>query len=115
MKDFKDKEFVNVSQMSPKLRELLDDMRHIYGAPITVTSSYRSSGSTGKRDSAHELGPSGHWDAVDIRSDTSRNRYLLVSAAYLAGFRRIGVYDRHIHVDVAEDLDQDVMWIGVSS
>ena len=38
----------------------------------------------------------------------------IISGALLAGFRRIGVYDRHVHLDVDEKLPQDVMWWGVS-
>jgi len=36
------------------------------------------------------------------------------AALLQAGFRRIGIYDKHIHADIDKTLPQDVMWWGVS-
>ena len=114
LKYFKPNEFSHAETIDPMLAKQLDEMRSIYNAPIYITGSYRDS-TDGPRTSAHTIGSHGFWQAVDIRCSDSEGRFLLVSAAYLAGFRRIGVYDRHIHIDVAEEgFDQDVMWMGVS-
>ena len=113
MTHFNDDEFTNVENMDPMLGRMLDYMRTAYGGPITITSSYRAH--TDPRTSAHEIDARGLWQAVDIRVSTSRSRFGLVEAARKAGFRRIGIYDRHIHVDIAEaPFDQDVLWIGES-
>ena len=114
MTHFSDDEFDNVENMDPMLGRMLDYMRTAYGGPITITSSYRAH--TDPRTSAHEIDARGIWQAVDIRVSSSRARFGLVGAALKAGFRRIGVYDKHIHVDIAEEpFGQDVMWFGVSS
>ena len=113
MRYFDEKEFIHAKTMDPMLRTMLDHMRHLYGKPIIITSSYRKASDT--RTSAHQIGPNGFWQAVDIRCDASGPRFGMVSAAMLAGFRRIGVYDQHIHVDVADEgFDPDVLWIGKS-
>lgn len=62
-------------------------------------------------DGAHGLGL-----GADIDTPTSRSRYYLLKAAFLLGFRRLGIYDLHVHVDAAhgEGFDQDVAWHGKS-
>ena len=113
MTHFSDDEFTNVENMDPMLGRMLDYMRTKYGSPITITSSYRAH--TGERSSAHEVDARGLWQGVDIRVSTSRSRFGLVGAALKAGFRRIGVYNRHIHLDIAEEgFAQDVIWLGQS-
>jgi zinc D-Ala-D-Ala carboxypeptidase len=52
--------------------------------------------------------------AVDLACASSRNRMKMVSALIVAGFKRIGVYDRHLHADCDPDLPQEVMWVGKS-
>ncbi len=52
--------------------------------------------------------------AVDIRCKDSHKRARFVAALTAAGFCRIGLYDLHIHVDIAVDRPQNVLWIGVS-
>ncbi len=111
---FAPEEFKHYGEMDPLLGKMLDDMRHILNGPITITGSWRRAGD--KRTSAHQVNRDGFWQGVDIRCSDSGQRFLLVSAAYLAGFRRIGLYDRHLHLDVAEDgFDQDVCWLGGKS
>lgn len=114
LKHFAPKEFKHYSEMSPELGRMLDDTRHILNDKIIITGSWRRSAN--ERTSAHQVSSSGLWEAVDIRCSESRERFLLVSAAYLAGFRRIGLYDRHVHLDVAEEnFDHDVCWLGGKS
>lgn len=110
---FLPKEVENPYTMSMTLLNMLGDLRVNYGGPIQITSSYRPLNAE-KRTSAHQPNVRGQWEAVDLRCGTSWQRYLLVRSAYAVGFRRIGIYNLHIHVDVAIDLAQDVTWIGVS-
>ena len=113
MRYFENKEFIHAKTMDPMLRKMLDDMRHAYGKPIVITGSNRPPSTP--RTSAHQLGSHGFWQAVDIRCDASGPRFELLSAAYLVGFRRIGIYDKHIHLDVADEgFDPDVLWLGTS-
>lgn len=52
--------------------------------------------------------------AVDLKVPSSRARYYMLEALFAVGFTRIGVYDKHIHVDTSPDHDPYVCWTGVS-
>lgn len=108
---FSASEFTEPDRMETQLLLALDETRKKAATPIYVTSSYR------------EGDPKSHgrgW-AVDIadnregRECSSRWRYAVVRAALGSGFRRIGVYDRHIHLDMDPDLPPAVLWWGTSS
>ena len=49
--------------------------------------------------------------AIDIRCNTSRNRFLVVNALLKAGFKRIGVGKTFVHADDSETHDQEVIWL----
>lgn len=98
------------TNLSYELLIKLQATRYQAGVPMFVSSGYRH-GDTG----AH-----GYGDAVDVSDNGvgdpvgSRWRYEVLKAALAVGFTRIGVYDRHIHLDVSESLDQNVVWWGTS-
>ncbi len=74
------------------------------GYVFDISSGYRDGG-----------GCHGEGKAVDIACKDSSLRWKILKALVLARFRRIGVYDGHIHVDVCEEpFAQDVIWVGVS-
>ena len=104
-------EFKYPDKISHDLLYLLDDIRSIARVPIYVTSDYRPTVNT----SSHHLGL-----AVDIsdnlegREPTSRWRIRVLRAALSRNVARIGIYDRHIHIDISETHDQDVAWWGSS-
>lgn len=103
-------EFVQPDRMQPSLVSKLDLARDDAGVPIQITSSYRHGD-----DKAHGRG----W-AVDLSDNlvgdacASHWRFRVVRALLRQGFARIGVYDRHIHVDLDPDLPQQVLWWGTS-
>ena len=74
-----------------------------------LNSAYRSGawelshGRTGT--SAHTKG-----QAVDIRCNTSANRYKIIAAALRCGIKRIGVAHTYIHLDNSKTHAQDVIW-----
>ena len=86
----------------------LDDARKFAGRPFVITSGIRGPRHDGD-NSAHITG-----HAVDIRCPDSRMRWHMLDALYSVGFRRIGIYDRHIHVDNDPTKPQDVTWVGIS-
>ena len=90
--------------MSHELLRRLDDARAMAKIPFRITSAYRMGD-----DGAH-----GSGEAVDIGCTSSRARYHIVNSLLLTGFNRIGVYDKHVHADVSETRDQDVIWWGTS-
>ena len=107
---FKPHEFTTPSKLSKELLVRLDHARQIAEVPFFITSDYRFAD-----HKAHGLGL-----AVDVADDpyadgiTSTWRMTVVKAALGAGFRRIGVYDKHIHLDIWEGVIQDVLWVGQS-
>jgi hypothetical protein len=104
LKHFKPSEFSSPEKMSRKLLTRLELLRTHVGFPIKVTSSYRADSTT-----SH-----GRGTGVDLRCVGSAERFAILTSAVRLGFRRIGIYDKHVHLDVDELSDQDVVWWGKS-
>ena len=114
-KYFKDSEFrkctpsCTIGQMDDDFLRLLDCVREAAGIPLVLNSAYRSRdyelahGRSG--NSAHTRGC-----AVDIRCNTSANRFRIVRAAIGWGFTRIGIGETFVHLDSDDTLPQGVMW-----
>lgn len=93
----------------------LDRAREFYGHPIIITSGYRdperNTSVGGVSDSAHCTG-----QAVDIRAPLDfEMREKLAWALGAAGFWRIGIYSKHMHADVSQDLPSPACWFGGDS
>lgn len=88
---------------------LLDKVREKANIPLVLNCAYRSrewdlaKGRTG--NSAHTRGK-----AVDIRCNTSENRYKIIRAALECGICRIGVGSNFIHLDNDGSLTQNVIF-----
>lgn len=110
LEHFRPEEFDHPDEVSELLLLQLEAARDIAGLPFYITSDYRPGDPR-----AH-----GRGNAVDFRLSprpapiSGRARWTVTRALLAASFRRIGLYDRHIHVDVDEELPQDVIWIGES-
>lgn len=102
-----------VEGLDTELVAKLDWARGRAGVPFVITSGFRQADSNqqagGVKDSAHLRGL-----AVDLSIADSAARFKIVSSLLLAGFKRVGVYDKHCHVDIDPTLPQSVMWIGES-
>lgn len=87
--------------LNPVLVERLQYMETLLRFEPTYTSAFRSQvyeRSKGRKgDSAHCKG-----DAVDISTIDSHTRFLIVRSALLAGFTRIGIGKRFVHLDIDE-------------
>lgn len=98
-----------IEQMDQAFLALLDEVREAAGIPLVLNCGYRSKAwerSKGRSgNSAHTRGK-----AVDIRCNTSVNRYKIVAAALGCGVRRIGIGKTFIHLDNDESLPQGVIW-----
>lgn len=97
--------------LDPKLVRMLDDARDIAKTPFVITSGYRAGD-----DKAHGL-----RKAVDLRCPlrASVKRQKMYDALRAVGFTRIGIYDKHLHADIATKADdpkyaQNVTWWGKS-
>ena len=108
---FRPEEFDHPEEMSPVLLRRLDMIRGMAGEAIHITSDFRPG----------DLRAHGKGVAVDISDNlegkpvNSGWRYRVLNAAFATGVKRIGVYDRHIHLDVSRDLPDRVCWWGKSS
>ena len=102
-----------VDKLDQRLVDKLDRARNLSGMPFLITSGYRTPDENiqagGLQDSAHCSGL-----AVDLRCSDGIQRYKILSALLDVGFKRIGCYDRHIHVDLDETKPQYVIWTGES-
>lgn len=98
-----------IEQMDAAFLALLDEVREAAGIPLVLNCAYRSRAwelSKGRSgNSAHTRGK-----AVDIRCNTSANRYKIVAAALGCGVRRIGIGKTFVHLDNDESLPQGVIW-----
>ena len=97
-------------QMQPQFLAKLDEARHIAGVPFRINSGYRTEAwnqrVNGSKGSSHLTG----W-AADIQATTSNRRYLVLSALIRVGFRRIGIADTFIHVDMDPSKPQNITWL----
>lgn len=99
----------SIDQMDPAFLAKLDQLREKADIPLVLNSAYRSpaweirQGRTGT--GAHTLGL-----AVDIRCNTSQNRYKIVRAAIECGITRIGIGKTYVHLDASRDHAQEVIW-----
>ncbi|MEE8423852.1 MAG: D-Ala-D-Ala carboxypeptidase family metallohydrolase [Thermodesulfobacteriota bacterium] len=97
------------NKISPKLVNILDNMRELVG-PITIESGCRckvwNKKQGGAENSAHLTGK-----AADIKINSSRGRFNILFAAFDEGIHRLGIARSFIHIDVDENLANDVTWL----
>jgi hypothetical protein len=102
-----------VSGLSERLVEMLDNARHIAGVKFHITSGKRTKAHTerlgGSTTSLHDEGL-----AADLRSlQGTLEREKMVFGLGAAGFKQIGLYNSHIHVEL-DPKDTYAIWHGTS-
>jgi len=114
MKYFKDREFKcrcgkcgkGIEQMEEELLQRLEIARGFSGIPFVLNSAYRCEEHNdwvgGSPTSRHMLG-----QAVDIKTSTSGERFLVLSSLIRAGFTSIGIYEYFIHADISK---RNLIW-----
>lgn len=50
-------------------------------------------------------------EGADIFCDRSSNRYKIIEAAFLLGFRRVGIHKTFVHLGTAKRNPQGVLWV----
>lgn len=83
--------------------KMVNTAQALYGKPLRITSAYR------------DADPLSHGKglAVDIAITGGYERKFLALALHKAGFKRIGLYDNHIHADTDTSLPE-AWWVGKS-
>lgn len=118
IRHFEPAEFARPECLRQEMLDKLDRLRQACGFPLVITSSYRdfthNTAVGGAADSAHCPGPDGLYSGVDIATHNlgGAGLFMLVKHALAIGYNRIGLYPRHIHLDVEDRLPQQVMWVG---
>lgn len=102
---FEASEFDFPDQMDFGFLQRLDLARSFSGIQYEITSDVRT-------DDIHSPHITGK--AVDIRAHHSWVKFKIVRGLLKAGFTRIGVYDKHVHVDSDPQGPTEVLWIGES-
>ncbi len=104
MRFFKKEEFTckcgcGLNNMDVHIMEMLDEARFMADTPFIVNCGSRciehNKEVGGVKDSSHLYGL-----AVDISAKNDFQRFKIIGALYLVGFRRILLYDSFIHVDI---------------
>jgi hypothetical protein len=94
--------------MDPAFVYQLDGIRRSSGVVMVINSGFRCymhNLSIISPTSSHLLGL-----AVDIKTFSSRGRYLLIKAAQEAGIPRIGIAKDFIHLDVDHNKPGSLIW-----
>lgn len=102
-----------LDRIDMKLIRTLDLIRERFGRPIIITSGCRCEKHNatvgGRPGSAHLLGPDNYTHAVDILCLAPATRFQLISLILWMGIRRIEITNKHIHIDNANNLPQDII------
>ena len=95
------------------IRVHLINISRLIGEKVRITSPVRTREQNrlcgGSLTSSHLSGY-----AVDIVCTSSSNRYQIINYC-MPFFNRIGVYDKHIHLDWHPNKLQHVLWVDISN
>jgi len=99
--------------VDPDLLKSLDALRDKMGEPINISSGCRCEAHNkeigGAKKSYHITGPQNPCQAVDISVPNEDYRYRLVEYAIELDFGGIGIYMKHVHLDIRKS---KTMWRG---
>lgn len=100
----------DVEGLRPELQSTLRMLEYLANKHFPVEGAYELYVTSGVREDA------GHRDgwAADIQIEGGWHRRLLVEKAIILGVPRIGVYDRHVEINLDPNRVQDVLWVGKS-
>ena len=103
-------EFTSPNEMDHGLIIALDWIRRDAGVPIYITSSFRV-GDSGEHGTGEGVDISDNLEGNDVGS---RWRYKVLVSICRSGITRIGCYDKHFHLGISKQKDQEVCWHGIS-
>ena len=94
--------------MDEEFLQRLDQARAFADIPFIINSAYRSPNhplSIKNPSSSHIKGL-----AVDIKATDNATRFKIIDALLFVGFKRIGIADTFIHVDLDYGKRQEIIW-----
>ena len=94
--------------MDEEFLQRLDQARAFADIPFIINSAYRSPNhplSIKNPSSSHIKGL-----AVDIKATDNATRFKIIDALLFVGFKRIGIADTFIHVDMDYGKRQEIIW-----
>jgi zinc D-Ala-D-Ala carboxypeptidase len=99
-----------IDDLNHQLLKMLDEAREKAFVPFIINSAYRTKEYEIKKG---RTGFSSHCKglAVDIKCNDSIDRFLIIKALIDTGFRRIGIYENFLHVDIDES-KPNCIWYG---
>lgn len=116
VRHFKPEEFNSPDEKASGLRmsidfvKQLDKLRFFCEFPLKINSGFRTKTHNkkvkGKPSSAHTLGL-----AADIHCVNSRKRFIIVQEALKLGFKRVGIGNTFVHLDMDDNKPQQVIWL----
>jgi zinc D-Ala-D-Ala carboxypeptidase len=114
LKHFKRSEFTckcgcGETNISSDLLVLLDKAREFAKIPFIITSGYRCE----KHPESKKNPTSSHIKglAADIKCIDSKSRAIMIDALGYVGFKRFGIADSFIHVDIDNEKSNPVIWL----
>jgi uncharacterized protein YcbK (DUF882 family) len=101
-----------LENLHPDLLTVLQNIEELVDIELTVNSGYRTpthnASVGGVEHSEHTYSPAKGADIMCLRSVT---RWNIVKAAIVCGVRRVGIGADFVHIGIATDKPQDVMWL----
>lgn len=99
----------SLQNMDQEFMNKLDKVREMAKIPLVLNSAYRNvAWEKSKKRSGKGDHPQGK--GVDIRCNTSENRFKILHAAIMVGFTRIGIGKTYIHLGDGDNLPSPVIW-----
>ena len=101
----------DVELMEPDFIRRLDQLRHSFALPLRITSGFRCAKYNaeigGAKFSLHTDGL-----AADIACQGSEYRHSLLYHIMACKFGGVGIYKKHIHVDMRRMAGRNAVWLG---
>lgn len=97
--------------MDETLLVMLDELRHKVGRPLRVNSGFRCEAKNARTAGAVKGSSHCKGLAVDLACTDSELRFRLVQEAMALGFKRIGVAETFVHLDIDPDKPQGLLFL----
>ena len=110
--DSPDEQGSGAENMKEDFVRLLDELRSLIGKPVIVTSGFRTATLNSEIGGAPRSKHLGGM-AADVKVKDRNEAIKMGIKAASVGFKGIGVYDRHVHLDL-RDRKLPAVWFGKS-